>query len=99
MNTDEIRGKVKEIIADVAGIDAGEIADEAHFFEDLDLDSLALLEMGVDVDYAFKLGVPDEDLKELRTVPQCVALVETWLAKNAARADAAGESLAESQVA
>ena len=41
----------------------------------------------------------DEDLKELRTVPQCVALVETWLAKNAARADAAGESLAESQVA
>lgn len=99
MNAEEIRGRVKEIIADVAGIDAGEIADEAHFLEDLDLDSLALLEMGVDVDYAFKLGVPDEELKELRTVPQCVALVETWLARNAEGASAAAESLVESQVA
>lgn len=96
MNTDEIRSKVKEIIADVAGIDAGEIADGAHFFEDLDLDSLALLEMGVDVDYAFKLGVPDEKLKELRTVPQCVALVEDYLARNAA---AGGGQAAQSQVA
>ncbi len=81
MDTQEIREKVKEIIADVAGIDPQGVGDEAHFFEDLDLDSLALLEMGVDVDYAFKLGAPDEELKELRTVPQTVALVETYLAR------------------
>ncbi len=83
MNTQEIRDKVKEIIADVAGIDPGEIGDDAHFFNDLDLDSLALLEMGVDVDYAFKLGAPDEELKELRTLPDAVALVESYLARKA----------------
>lgn len=75
MNPEEIRSKVKEIIADVADLDPAEIADDARFVEDLDLDSLAMLEMGVDVDYAFKLGVGDERLKELRSVGDTVALV------------------------
>ena len=89
MTTQEIRVKVKEIIADVAGIEAGEIADEARFVEDLDLDSLAMLEMGVDVDYAFKLGVPDEELRELRSVPQTVALVEDYLTRKTAESQVA----------
>ena len=75
MNTEEIRLKVKEIIADVADLEVDDIADDARFVEDLDLDSLAMLEMGVDVDYAFKLGVGDERLKELRSVTDTVALV------------------------
>jgi len=40
MNTEEIRLKVKEIIADVADLDADDIGDEARFVEDLDLDSI-----------------------------------------------------------
>ena len=101
MQRQEIRTKVKEIIADVAGIDPESIGDEAHFFEDLDLDSLALLEMGVDVDYAFKLGAPDEELKELRTLPQAIELVETYLARKgdatlAARMDAGRASQGDS---
>ena len=75
MNTEEIRLKVKEIIADVADLEVDDIADDARFVEDLDLDSLAMLEMGVDVDYAFKLGVGDERLKELRSVTDTVGLV------------------------
>ena len=79
MSTEEIRSQIKEIIANVAGLDAAAIADEARFLEDLDLDSLALLEIGVDVDYAFKLGVPDEELRQLRSIPETVALVEQHL--------------------
>ncbi len=71
----QVRDQIKEIIANVAGIDADAIADNASFMEDLQLDSLSLLEIGVDVDYAFKLGVPEERLQELRTVQDTVDLV------------------------
>ena len=40
MDSQEIRSKVKEIIANVVGIDPGDIADDASFIEDLQLDSL-----------------------------------------------------------
>ena len=80
MQPEEIRQKVKQIIADVADLEVGEIADDARFIEDLDLDSLAMLEMGVDVDYAFKLRVGDDRLKELRSVGDTVDLVLQCLA-------------------
>ncbi len=75
MDVQEIRSKIKEVISNVTAIPASEIADNASFIEDLDLDSLSLLEIGVDVDYAFKLGVPEERLQELRTVQDSVDLV------------------------
>ncbi len=75
MNVESIRSEIKEIIGRVASIDPGTITDNASFVDDLDLDSLSLLEIGVDVDYAFKLGVPEERLQELRTVQDSVELV------------------------
>ncbi len=75
MHVEEVRTKIKEIIANVTNIDPAEIADNASFVEDLQLDSLSLLEIGVDVDYEFKLGVPEERLQELRTVQDSVDLV------------------------
>lgn len=71
----DIRAKVKEIIANATGLDAESIADDAHFVNDLDLDSLSLLEIGVDVDYEFRLGVPEERLQTLQTVQDTVDLV------------------------
>ncbi len=75
MHVEEVRTKIKEIIANVTNIDPADIADNASFVEDLQLDSLSLLEIGVDVDYEFKLGVPEERLQELRTVQDSVDLV------------------------
>ncbi|MEM8961695.1 MAG: phosphopantetheine-binding protein [Acidobacteriota bacterium] len=80
LDTSAIRSKIKEIIANITNIDPAEIPDNASFVEDLSLDSLSLLEIGVDVDYAFKLGVPEERLQQLRTIGDTVELVETTLA-------------------
>jgi acyl carrier protein len=78
LTADEIRAKIKEVIANVADLDAAEIGDHADLRQDLNLDSLSLLEIGVDVDYAFQLGIEDlEDrLANLRTLDEVVALVE-----------------------
>jgi acyl carrier protein len=79
MNRDAIRDRVKQIIANVTNIDPAEIGDRDSFVEDLDLDSLSLLEIGVDVDFEFKLSLPEERMRELRTVEDTVRLVEARL--------------------
>ncbi len=78
LTADDIRAKIKDVIANVADLDPAEIGDEADLRQDLNLDSLSLLEIGVDVDYAFQLGIEDlEDrLANLRTLDEVVALVE-----------------------
>lgn len=88
-DVDEIRAKVKEIISNVTNIPVAEIADDASFLDDLQLDSLSLLEIGVDVDYEWKLGVPEERLQQLRTVGESVALVQESLAARSTQAEVA----------
>lgn len=75
ISLETVRAKIKQIIATVTGIAPEELADDAAFVEDLNLDSLSLLEIGVDVDYEFKLGVPEERLQKLRTVQDTIDLV------------------------
>ena len=89
MDVAAIRIKIKEIISNVTNIDPEQIGDDASFVEDLQLDSLSLLEIGVDVDYEFKLGVPEERLGELRTVQDSVALVQQVLGEKAVAAEVA----------
>ena len=84
MDVSEIRAKIKQIIANVANIGIEEIADDASLVDDLQLDSLSLLEIGVDVDYEYKLGVPEERLQELRTVQDAVDLVVERMAARGA---------------
>jgi acyl carrier protein len=81
MNSDDIRGKIKQIIGNVAGMDPGRIKDGDHLRSDLNLDSLSLLEIGVDVDLAFQLGLPDERYKQIDSLPGMVELVQERMAE------------------
>lgn len=89
MDVESIRHTVKEVISRVTGIEVDAIADDASFVDDLDLDSLSLLEIGVDVDYAFKLGVPEERLQQLATVDDSVRLVAEYLVARDAQEEVA----------
>ncbi|MEM6795375.1 MAG: acyl carrier protein [Acidobacteriota bacterium] len=90
MDASAIREKIKDLVSKVTEIDPAEIPDNASFVEDLQLDSLSLLEIGVEVDYEFKLGVPEERLAELATLQDSVDLVLECMA--AAPASAATAS-------
>ena len=76
MNDQEVAAKIKQVIANIAGLDQTKISDDASLRDDLKLDSLSLLEIGVDVDLAFQLNLPDEKYKEIESLPQMVALVQ-----------------------
>ena len=79
ITTDEIRTRIKQIIANVAGLNPARITDDATLRDDLKLDSLSLLEVSVDVDLAFKLELPDERYKEIDSLPAMVTLVQNRL--------------------
>ena len=79
MSNVEILDKIKHIIGNIAGLDPQRIGDADSLRDDLKLDSLSLLEIGVDVDLAFKLNLPDERYKEIQTLPQMVSLVHERL--------------------
>jgi acyl carrier protein len=79
MDRAEIQQRIKQIISNVTNIPPDDIADAASFTKDLDLDSLSLLEIGVDVDYEFQLGLPEERMRGLDSVDDTLALVEERL--------------------
>jgi acyl carrier protein len=76
---------IKDIIADVAGVDAEEIGPETDLTKDLDIDSIKAIEITVAIEKKFKVSVRDEDVPKIMTLQQAVALVGQLLAqKNAA---------------
>ncbi|HEY0783077.1 MAG TPA: phosphopantetheine-binding protein [Thermoanaerobaculia bacterium] len=81
METTEIRDRVKGIIAKIGGLDRTKIGDRDALVDDLRLDSLSLLEIGVDVDLEFGLNLPDESYRGVGTIPAMVELVESRLAE------------------
>lgn len=70
-----IRVKVKEIIGNITGISPECIADSATFVDDLGLDSLAILEIVVDVEKTFQIRASDEELQSVRSIEDSVALI------------------------
>jgi len=70
-----VTARVKEIIGQVTGVTPASIADSATFVDDLGLDSLAILEIAVDVEKTFKIRASDEELQTIRSIQDSVALV------------------------
>ncbi|ATL67885.1 acyl carrier protein [Nocardia terpenica] len=73
---EEVVAGIAEIIEEVTGIDASEVGMERSFVDDLDVDSLSLVEIVVQVEDKYGVRVPDGDLEGLRTVGDAVAYVQ-----------------------
>jgi acyl carrier protein len=84
MTVEEISAKIKEVISGVANIPVEEIGERDSYTKDLGLDSLSLLEIGVDVDYEFQLGLPEEEWQDIDTVEAAAMLVHRAVNEKAA---------------
>ncbi|MEV0030645.1 meromycolate extension acyl carrier protein AcpM [Nocardia sp. NPDC050793] len=73
---EEIVVGIAEIVEEVTGIDASEVVIEKSFVDDLDIDSLSLVEIAVQLEDKYSVKVPDEDLASLRTVGDAVVYVQ-----------------------
>jgi acyl carrier protein len=79
MDTSHILSTVKDSIATITGIPADTITDSAGYVEDLKLDSLSILEVVVEIEYQFKIKIPEERLGRIRTVNDTVQAVQEHL--------------------
>ena len=79
-DANEIRETIRESVNRITGIAPGEILDTSSYREDLGLDSLSALEVVVDVEYAFKIKVPEERIQTIQTVQDTIRVVQEYVA-------------------
>jgi acyl carrier protein len=72
MTKEDILGKLKPIIAEQLGVDESEVKEDASFTEDLNADSLDLVEMIMSLEEQFHLQISDEDAEKITTVGEAV---------------------------
>ncbi|MGC9360246.1 MAG: acyl carrier protein [Anaerolineae bacterium] len=71
--------RVRDIVAEELGLDKATIKAESSFREDLDADSLDLVELIMAFEEEFDCEIADEDAQEIRTVGDAVAYLEEHL--------------------
>ena len=71
----EILAGLGEILDEVAGVPADQVTPDKTFVDDLDIDSLSMVEIAVAAQDKFGVEIPDEQLKDLKTVQDVVNFV------------------------
>jgi acyl carrier protein len=74
---------LKEAAVEVLAVDPSAVTEEARFKEDLDADSLDLVEFVMALEEKFDISVPEEDLEGIETIGQALDLVLGKIASHA----------------
>ncbi|MCD6597150.1 MAG: acyl carrier protein [Bacteroidales bacterium] len=72
----DIASRVKAIIVDKLGVDENEVTDEASFTNDLGADSLDTVELIMEFEKEFNIGIPDDQAENIGTVGDAVKYLE-----------------------
>jgi len=77
--SDENFERFKKCAVDVLSVDAAQVTREASFADDLDADSLDLVELVMALEDEFGVSVPEDELEGIETVNQAYELVTSKL--------------------
>jgi acyl carrier protein len=72
----DIAARVKEIIVDKLGVDESEVTPEASFTNDLGSDSLDTVELIMEFEKEFNIGIPDDQAETIGTVGDAIKYIE-----------------------
>ena len=74
--TEEIRADLAEIVNEVAGVPADDVQLDKSFADDLDVDSLSMVEIATAVEDKFGVAIPDDELANIKTVGDAMNYIE-----------------------
>ena len=80
MERTEVLGTVRDAAVEVLGVEPDAVVEEASFKDDLDADSLDLVELVMALEERLDISIPEDELAEIKTVGQAVDLVVGKLA-------------------
>jgi len=83
MDRDAIFATLKEAAAEVLGVEESAVTEEARFKDDLDADSLDLVEFVMALEERLDISVPEEELEGVETVKDALDLVAGKVAAKA----------------
>ncbi len=72
----DIAARVKAIIVDKLGVDENEVTPEASFTNDLGADSLDTVELIMEFEKEFNIGIPDDQAETIATVGEATKYIE-----------------------
>jgi acyl carrier protein len=78
VSNEDILTGLAEIVEEIAGVDTADVTADKSFVDDLDIDSLSMVEIAVQAEDKFGVKIPDDQLAELKTVGDAVE----YIAKN-----------------
>ena len=81
MTRDEVLQRIREYLAEELEVDPARIEEGTRFKEDLEADSLHLVELVVDLEDRYGLRIPDEEAAKLHTVGQAADFVAAHAAE------------------
>jgi len=74
--SDEILSKITEIICDQLDVDASDVELAKSFTDDLGADSLAIVELVLQLEESFDIKIPDDEVDRIKTVGDAVAYIK-----------------------
>mgnify|MGYP000917336025 CR=1 FL=1 len=76
MTTEQIFERVRDMLSEQLRIDAKDIKMEDNFIDDMNADSLDIVEMVMSMEQEFDISIPDEEAERIKTVGDAVAFIK-----------------------
>ena len=76
MSEEEIFNKIKDMIADNFDVDKDKITEETNFMDDLDADSIDLVEFILQLEDEFGAEIPDDEAEKIKTIGDAVSYIK-----------------------
>lgn len=77
MSEEEIFNQIKDMIADNFDVDKDEITEDTNFMNDLDADSIDLVEFILQLEDEFGAEIPDDEAEKIKTIGDAVSYIKS----------------------
>lgn len=76
MSTETIFETVQSILVEQLGVDEDQVNMDANFIDDLNADSLDIVELVMAMEQEFGISIPDEEAERIKTVGDAVNFIK-----------------------